>query len=87
MDFDNRKVYGDTSITDGLVYVTYQPAVLSSSFTMLCDYLSEMSLQASQALERLEEGRGDEAPREEEGRRPTFSLIKTNKTNKHTEIL
>ena len=39
---------------------------------MLCDYLSEIFLQASQALERLEEGRGDEATREEEVRRPTF---------------
>ena len=53
-------------------WLTYQPAVLSSSFTMLCDYLSEIFLQASQALERLEEGRGDEATREEEVRRPTF---------------
>ena len=26
MDFDNRKVYGDTSITDGLVFT--QPAVV-----------------------------------------------------------
>ena len=23
MDFDNRKVYGDTSLTDGLVFFTY----------------------------------------------------------------
>ena len=35
MDFDNPKVYGDTSIADGLVYIHYE-VYMEKVDSMLC---------------------------------------------------
>ena len=38
MDFDNPKVYGDTSITDGLVFLNFFSSIFGNVFPTLSDF-------------------------------------------------